>query len=84
MLPTMKSTKSLRLAIPALVLAATSALQAASGTWLTSSGILQDVSTQGSFAINGSSLTWTAVPEPSSALAGLLVGAGLLRRRRKA
>jgi len=31
----------------------------------------------------GNSLYWTAVPEPSSALAGLLLGAGLLRRRRK-
>jgi fibronectin-binding autotransporter adhesin len=38
--------------------------------------------TQGSFSITGSSLTWTAVPEPTSALAGLLITAGLLRRRR--
>jgi fibronectin-binding autotransporter adhesin len=36
----------------------------------------------GAFTISGSNLTWTAVPEPSSALAGLLLGAGLLRRRR--
>jgi autotransporter-associated beta strand protein len=38
----------------------------------------------GSFAISGSSLTWTysAVPEVSNLLAGLLLGAGLLRRRR--
>lgn len=36
----------------------------------------------GSFTLNGSTLTWSAVPEPSSALAGLLIGAGLLRRRR--
>jgi autotransporter-associated beta strand protein len=36
----------------------------------------------GSFSITGSTLTWTAVPEASSALIGLLVGAGLLRRRR--
>ena len=34
------------------------------------------------FAISGSTLTWTAVPEPTSALAGLLLSAGLLRRRR--
>jgi uncharacterized protein (TIGR03382 family) len=27
-------------------------------------------------------LQWTAIPEPTSALAGLLLGAGLLRRRR--
>jgi len=36
----------------------------------------------GSFTITGSTLTWTAVPEPTSALAGLLITAGLLRRRR--
>ena len=36
----------------------------------------------GSFAMSGTTLTWTAVPEPTSALAGLLLGAGLLRRRR--
>ena len=30
----------------------------------------------------GNQLTWTAVPEPTSALAGILLGAGLLRRRR--
>ena len=30
----------------------------------------------------GNTLYWTAVPEPTGALAGLLVGAGLLRRRR--
>ncbi|MGL5019374.1 MAG: autotransporter-associated beta strand repeat-containing protein, partial [Luteolibacter sp.] len=41
-----------------------------------------DVSAQGSFTITGTSLTWTAVPEPTSALAGILLGAGLLRRRR--
>jgi len=36
----------------------------------------------GSFSMSGSTLTWTAVPEPSTALAGLLLGAGLLRRKR--
>ena len=36
----------------------------------------------GSFKIDGSYLTYTTVPEPSSVLAGLLLGAGLLRRRR--
>jgi autotransporter-associated beta strand protein len=36
----------------------------------------------GSFSLSGNSLTWSAVPEPSSILAGLLLGAGLLRRRR--
>lgn len=38
-------------------------------------------STPGSGTMN--QLTWSAVPEPTSALAGLLLGAGLLRRRRK-
>ena len=39
----------------------------------------------GSFTYNGGtgSLVWSAVPEPTSALAGLLLGAGLLRRRRR-
>ena len=44
-----------------------------------------DFSSFGSFGFtsNGSTgtLTWTAVPEPTSALAGLLITAGLLRRR---
>jgi len=41
---------------------------------------------EGQFSFNGSTstLNWTAVPEPTSALAGLLLGAGLLRRRRTA
>lgn len=38
----------------------------------------------GSFTLSGNTLSWTAVPEPTSALAGLLIGAGLLRRRRTA
>ena len=37
---------------------------------------------QGAFTMSGSTLTWTAVPEPTGALAGLLLGASLLRRRR--
>lgn len=40
----------------------------------------------GSFAwtgANGNTLTWSAVPEPTSALSSLLITAGLLRRRRK-
>ena len=36
----------------------------------------------GSFSINGTNLTWTAIPEPSTALAGILLAAGILRRRR--
>jgi len=37
----------------------------------------------GFFTASGNTLTWTAVPEPGGALAGLLLGAGLLRRRRR-
>ena len=36
-----------------------------------------------SFSISGSTLSWSAIPEPTSALAGLLIAAGLLRRRRE-
>jgi autotransporter-associated beta strand protein len=50
----------------------------------TSDVTLATTSSQGSFSFDGSTLTWTAVPEPSSALAGLLIAAGLLRRRRVA
>jgi len=50
-----------------------------SGTGVSGSGF---VTGEGSFGFSGTSLTWTAVPEPTSALAGLLLGAGLLRRRR--
>ncbi|MES2920338.1 MAG: autotransporter-associated beta strand repeat-containing protein [Verrucomicrobiota bacterium] len=35
------------------------------------------------FTNGGSSLTWSAVPEPGSAIAGLLLAAGLLRRNRR-
>lgn len=40
-------------------------------------------SSQGHFSLDGSSLTWTAVPEPSSALAGLLLASALIRRKRQ-
>lgn len=46
------------------------------------SNVLQDVSTYGAFTITDSTLNWSAVPEPTSALAGFLITAGLLRRRR--
>ena len=36
----------------------------------------------GAFVVSGNTLTWTAVPEPTTALAGLLLGTGLMRRRR--
>ena len=48
-----------------------------------STGSLGPPTSQGAFTISGSSLTWTAVPEPTTALAGILLGAGMLRRRRK-
>ncbi|MEO5715168.1 MAG: autotransporter-associated beta strand repeat-containing protein [Luteolibacter sp.] len=42
------------------------------------------VAGQGQFTFNGgTTLNWSAVPETSTAFAGLLIGAGLLRRRRK-
>lgn len=47
-----------------------------------STGSLGTPTGQGYFTMSGSSLSWTAVPEPTSALAGVLLGAGLLRRRR--
>ena len=47
-----------------------------------SGGPALDFSTEGYFTVTGSTLSWSAVPEPSTALAGLLLGAGLLRRRR--
>ncbi|MEO5711845.1 MAG: autotransporter-associated beta strand repeat-containing protein, partial [Luteolibacter sp.] len=40
-------------------------------------------SVRGSFSVTGTSVSWSAVPEPSAALGGLLLGAGLLRRRRR-
>ena len=42
-------------------------------------------SSRGTFTFNDSSgaLEWSAVPEPSGALACLLIGSGLMRRRRK-
>jgi hypothetical protein len=52
------------------------------GAFSTTVATSTDVSSYGSFTITGTSLTWTAVPEPTSALAGLLIAAGLLRRRR--
>ncbi len=43
------------------------------------------VTGEGHFSYTGSNLNWSsfsAVPEPSSALVGMLLGGGLLRRRR--
>ncbi len=57
------------------------------GTGLTPSGsgatAIATAGDRGYFSFNGSTtLTWTAVPEPTSALAGILLGFGMLRRRR--
>ncbi len=51
----------------------------------TTLGVLRtDVAVEGSFTVTGGNLSWnfSPVPEPTSALAGMLMGAGLLRRRR--
>jgi hypothetical protein len=47
-------------------------------------GKLTEAPTTGNFTMSGNTLTWnyTAVPEPTTSLAALLLGAGLLRRRR--
>lgn len=42
-----------------------------------------DVSSIGSFSINSTNLVWTAIPEPGSSLVAVLIGAGLLIRRRE-
>jgi hypothetical protein len=39
---------------------------------------------QGYFTTTGNTLTWSAVPEPSNLLAGMLAASALLRRRRMA
>lgn len=41
------------------------------------------VHNQGYFTTTGNTLNWTAVPEPTSAMVGLLLAAGLHRRKRK-
>ncbi len=49
------------------------------GTHLASDGL---VAGGGTFTLSAGTLNWSAVPEPSTALAGLLLAAGLLRRKR--
>lgn len=64
---------------------ATTALDTLFTSFDTSNGISSTgaVTGQGQFSFSGTNtLNWSAVPEPTSALAGLLIGAGLLRRRR--
>lgn len=41
-----------------------------------------DPSNYGSFSISGSTLSWAVVPEPTTALSGLLLAMGMLGRRR--
>lgn len=41
-----------------------------------------ELATYGTFSISGSDLVWTAIPEPGTALVGILLAAGLMRRRR--
>ena len=61
----------------------TSIFSSISGAGITYASGQGTVAGQGYFTFNGTStLNWTAVPEPTSALAGLLITAGLLRRRR--
>lgn len=50
-----------------------------SGSGIAANGLVTD---QGQFKFNGGTLNWTAVPEPSNLLAGVLLVAGMLRRRR--
>lgn len=62
-----------------------SSIRGAGLTWADGKAAFGDISPGGDggyFTLASSTLTWTAVPEPTSALAGLLLGAGLLRRRR--
>ena len=55
--------------------------------WEGGTNVTGTIGTYGNFSITGNTLTWDSyyvpIPEPSSALAGLLLTAGLLRRRRK-
>ncbi len=55
-----------------------------SGGYTGSGGITRAglVEGQGYFTLNGSTLSWTAIPEPAGVIVGLLLAAGLLRRRR--
>ncbi len=46
-------------------------------------GTQVDVSTQGYFTMTGTTLNWTMVPELSNLLIGALLGAGMMRRKRK-
>jgi hypothetical protein len=63
--------------------ALTSIFSSIGGAGITYADDKGTVDGQGYFTLSGTNtLGWTAVPEPTSALAGLLLTAGLLRRRR--
>ncbi len=49
--------------------------------WEGDTNVTAGIDTYGSFDISGNTLTWTAIPEPSTALYGFLLSFGLLRRR---
>jgi len=77
-------TKSGSATIPTLATGNVSAYTFTAGNYT-----LVNTTGEGAFSLAGNattgySVTWTAVPEPTSALAGLLITAGLLRRRRDA
>lgn len=55
-----------------------------SGSGIVWNGSRGNVADRGSFTISGSTLAWSAIPEPTSALTGILLGLGLMRRRRTA
>ena len=50
--------------------------------WEGSTNVSATIGNYGSFTISGDTLVWAAIPEPTTALAGLLLVAGLLQRSR--
>jgi autotransporter-associated beta strand protein len=55
---------------------------AQAATVYSSTGTLRNISSIGSFTIDGATLTWNAVPEHSNVMIGGLIALGLLRRKR--
>lgn len=50
--------------------------------WQGNTDITGTISQYGGFSISGSSLVWTAIPEPATSLVGLLLVSAFLRRQR--